>query len=266
MLASAILITKNQKEYLRKTISTLLTQTLKEDLEIIVVDSGSTDGAREYLKREKITLLEIQPKYFNYANAFNVGASQAKGAYLIRLSGDALPQGTNFVAELIKPYTNPKVGGTYGKYVISHREGYYYPNYWPAKRFPENTTTISLKKVGPFSGINKKNRLTDFARACCSIRKAIWDKRPFNEKLRVGEDAEYAWFLHVCGWDITYTPHALCLHEHEVEPHLFPNLNTLLIERNYQLCALQTQYWLKRLLLGIDDFKDFRCPVAQAYH
>ena len=50
MTASVIIITKNQKEFLHQTIPTLLSQKFSGSFEIIVVDSGSTDGAVEYVK------------------------------------------------------------------------------------------------------------------------------------------------------------------------------------------------------------------------
>ena len=75
---------------------TLKQQTFKGKYEIIVVDSGSTDGAKEYCRSQKVKLVNIPSQNFNYANALNKGARVAEGRYLVRLSGDCIPQGKTF--------------------------------------------------------------------------------------------------------------------------------------------------------------------------
>lgn len=221
METSVIIITKNQKNILQKSIPVLKKQNSK-DYEIIVVDSGSTDGAKKYCLKEGIKLINIPPDNFKFARAFNTGARKAKGKYIIRLSGDSIPQNNDFISEIIKPFKDPKVGGTFGKYVISGRKGYTYPNFWPSWRFPQKLTRYSIKPV-PFMGVgflifSFKPKSYEFAGGCCAIRKSIWQKRPFNESLIAGEDSEYSWFLHLIGYDVVYNPMAIVLHEHKVNP------------------------------------------------
>jgi len=220
ILASIIIITKNQKELLQKSLPVLLEQNIKGKYEIIVVDSGSTDGAREYVEPLPIKLVKIQPQNFKFAKAFNFGANNAKGEFLIRLSGDVLPIRKDFLKEMIKYFEDKKVGGTYGKYTQTGRKGYSYPNFWPPERFPNKTIRFNIKpnliKV-IFGNKSYVDVLTSFAGGCCAIRKDIWKARPFNENLLGGEDAEYAAYLHLKGWDIVYNPEAEAIHEHKIE-------------------------------------------------
>lgn len=222
IIASIIIITKNQKGFLEKTIPTLLNQKTEGQFEIIVMDSGSEDGAKEYVKKiGSIKLIEIQPENFKFANTFNTGAKTAKGKYLVRLSGDCIPVGTRWLSEIIKGFEDEEVGGVFGKYVISGRAGYTYPNFWPESRFPSKKVRYSIK-IYPFIGTSFLNitlspKIYDFAGGCCAIRKDIWEKRPFNEKLIAGEDAEYSWFLHVIGYDVIYNPNIKVLHEHKID-------------------------------------------------
>src|SRR3990172_10003220 len=117
MEASIIIITKDQKEFLQKTLPVLLNQEFKGKYEIIVVDSGSTDDALQYIKSLPINLVQISPETFNYARAFNTGSKKAKGKLLIRLSGDCLPQDNFFLKEILDGFEDTKVGGTYGRYI-----------------------------------------------------------------------------------------------------------------------------------------------------
>jgi len=258
MVASVVVITKNQKDLLKKSLPILLNQKLKGSYEIIVVDSGSTDGAVEYVKSLPIKLVQIRPQEFNYAHAFNKGASEAKGEYLIRLSGDCIPKRSDFIKELIVPFNDSKIGGTYGRYTISGRKGYGYPSYWPGSRFPKELTRYSTKtKI--FTGMveigKARTEVFNFAGGCCAIRKSIWGKRSFNESLSQGEDAEYAWFLHVAGYDIVYNPQAPVLHEHKLKfgYELYKWLKPHHIRFWYEVL----NYWFLRIL-GKDSYKEIR--------
>jgi rhamnosyltransferase len=217
MKASVVIITKNQKQLLEKSLPILLKQDLKGGYEIIVVDSGSNDGAVEYIRKNTVKLIEIKPKYFNFANAFNTGAERAKGEFLVRLSGDVIPIHEDFLTQLLSAFKNPKVKGTYGKYIQRKREGYTHPFFWPPSRFPKSIKKYSVKpKLLSFLFNEKhKKEITNFAGACCAVRRSIWLKRPFNEKITAGEDAEYAIYLHKKDYDIVCNPKAEVIHEHK---------------------------------------------------
>lgn len=259
MLVSVIIITKNQKELLQKSLPVLLKQDLDGEYEIIIVDSGSTDGAVEYVKSLPIKLVGIRPETFNFANAFNTGAKMAKGKYLIRLSGDVIPIKTDFLTELLKLFKDEKVGGTYGKYTITNRPDYNYPDFWPDERFPEKLTRYSIKP-NPFKMIfspKHMDQVTNFAGACCATRKEIWKKRPFNENLIQSEDAEYSWFLHTIGYDIVCNPKAEVIHEHK---KIGRNFN-LLSKWQLLLVATYAKYYLNKIR-GIDDFRKLKLEFS----
>lgn len=262
MKVSIIIITKNQKSFLDKTIPILKNQAFKDSYEIIVVDSGSTDGALEYCKAQKVKIVSISPKDFNYAYALNKGASVATGVYLIRLSGDCVPLGELWLNEIVTSFTDDKVGGVFGKYTISGRKGYGYPDYWPKWRFPKKIVRYSMRPF-LFMGAQISHLLIgnpkvfELAGGCCAIRRSIWKNRNFNEKLIAGEDAEYSWYLHLIGYDIVYNPKVESLHEHKI--------NLVKTYKNYFGISWWNikfklniwEYWFKRIIFG-DPYKDFR--------
>ena len=100
----------------------------------------------------------------------------------------------------------------------------------------------------------------EFAGGCCAVRKSTWEKRPFNERLLAGEDAEYSWFLHLIGYDIVYNPKAVALHEHKKDLgktlRTYPGFNkwNWIFNQNIRV------YWLKRIFLGEDPYKKFHLP------
>lgn len=258
MKVSIIIITKNQKEILQKSIPVLLKQRFNEDDEVIVVDSGSTDGAIEYVKNQPVKLVEIKPAIFNYAEAFNIGAKMSKGEFLIRLSGDVIPVGANFIKEMIIPFEDLKVGGTYGRYVTSGRKGYTLPFYWPERRFPKSLTYYSaIPNLFKYLFYFKhREEVTNFAGGCCAVRNDIWGKRPFNNKLSAAEDAEYALYLHLAGYSIVCNPKAIVLHEHEISRE--KKISNLFFSKwawqlNLQMAQLLLKKWPKERELSDNE-------------
>lgn len=77
---AAVVVTYNRKDLLKKNIESLLAQTEKDVLDILIIDNASTDGTREsigdYIDREEI-------QYFNTgsnlggAGDFSIGMKMA---------------------------------------------------------------------------------------------------------------------------------------------------------------------------------------------
>ena len=90
VLVSIIIPTYNRLEKLKKAIDSVLGQSY-ENFEIIVVDDGSTDGTKDYIRS---ILDDSRIKYFYKVNeglpsiSRNLGASHSKGKYLTFLDSD----------------------------------------------------------------------------------------------------------------------------------------------------------------------------------
>lgn len=87
---SVIIPSHNAREYIAQTLESVLTQTLN-DLEIIVVDDGSTDSTCEVvkelaLKDSRITLIEQSNQFAGVAR--NNGMTKAQGKFLYFLDAD----------------------------------------------------------------------------------------------------------------------------------------------------------------------------------
>lgn len=256
MKASVVIVTKNQKGFLQQTLPILLHQKFFGGYETIVVDSGSTDGAVGLVKSLPVKLVQIPPENFNYASAFNLGASWAKGEFLVRLSGDCIPQRIDFLTELLRPFSDPRVGATYGRYSISGRPGFGFPPAWSASRFPNKLTRYHIRPnfISSMSLMGETSeKLFNLAGGCCAVRKEIWKKRPFNENLAEAEDAEYAWFLHLIGYDIVYNPRAVCLHEHKISRRFYRPLQ---VKINWmKVLAGFIKYYFKKAF-GSDEYEN----------
>jgi glycosyltransferase involved in cell wall biosynthesis len=88
-LASVIIPAYNKAEYTCRAVDSVLGQTYR-DVEIIVVDDGSTDDTRERLKTYGNRIQYIYKSNGGACSARNVGIRQAKGEYIALLDCDDL--------------------------------------------------------------------------------------------------------------------------------------------------------------------------------
>ncbi len=85
---SVIITNKNAYKWFNKCLTSLYNQTFK-DFEVILVDDGSTDGSMKYVEKKfpwVHTVYSLENAGFAKAN--NLGASAAKGRYLLILNAD----------------------------------------------------------------------------------------------------------------------------------------------------------------------------------
>lgn len=88
MKLSVITLTYNKLEYTKKFIESLFKYT--KDFELIVVDNGSTDGTREYLKSLPDIKLILNEENLGFSKGNNQGIEIATGEYIGFLNNDIL--------------------------------------------------------------------------------------------------------------------------------------------------------------------------------
>ncbi|MGD9129839.1 MAG: glycosyltransferase family A protein [Candidatus Woesebacteria bacterium] len=198
---SIVILCKNQKDTVKKILDTIGKQTLKP-LETIIVDSRSSDGSMDLYKKYKVKVINYQEKYakFNYARALNTGVQTAKGNIIVRLSGDCVPLGKDWLKSISQDFNNPKIAGVYGKYLFSNKAHLYWRIIF--NKFIYNEKKKYIRKRPIVLGGN-------FA-----FRKSLWEKRPFDEKIFYGEDVEFGFFILKENFELIYEPAVKSWHEH----------------------------------------------------
>jgi len=89
---SIIIPTLNEAQYLETTIKAIRNRCVGDSKkEIIVVDTGSTDGTQEIAARLGVRLLQIQGAGHGRAFGLNHGAQEASGNILFFLDADSIP-------------------------------------------------------------------------------------------------------------------------------------------------------------------------------
>lgn len=89
-LVSVVMTTYNSGPYLEPAIASVLGQTYPQ-LELIIVDDGSTDGSRDVIQRFAAADDRVRPLFAGHAGhgaAANAGIRAARGAFIARVDHD----------------------------------------------------------------------------------------------------------------------------------------------------------------------------------
>ncbi|KAA1184868.1 FkbM family methyltransferase [Rhizobium tropici] len=111
---SVVIPTKDKAHLLRMSTTGLLQLTNYRNLELIIVDTGSTHPETLALYSElgadpRVKILNFRPK-FNYSAACNFGAAAATGQILLFLNNDVEVISEDWLAEMVRFAQRPGVG------------------------------------------------------------------------------------------------------------------------------------------------------------
>ena len=97
---SVIIRAFNEAEYIRDVLEAVENQEYK-DFEIILVDSGSTDGTLEIAEEYVDTIEFVSPQNFTFGYSCNVGCEVASGDYCSFLSAHAIPTDNRWLGTMV---------------------------------------------------------------------------------------------------------------------------------------------------------------------
>jgi len=115
--ASIIMRSFDEAWALRETLPALRSQTL-QPYELIVIDSGSTDGSQDLIRAAQPDhFIQIEPQDYNPSRVMNSGMSLARSQHCIFLNADATPQHDRWLSNLVLALQQPGVGAVFGQQI-----------------------------------------------------------------------------------------------------------------------------------------------------
>lgn len=199
-MISCVIRTFNECEFIGELLNTLTVQSIGDKLEIIVIDSGSTDGTIEIVERYKTKLIQIKKEEFNYSYALNLGIENSTNELIAILSGHSIPFDESCLEKMVSHFKDEKVAGVYCKQIAR-------PNADPCER-------LRLEKTfGDESIIFNNKAGLHFSNAASCIRRSIWKRHPFVI-MPAAEDKEWAQWTINHGYKIIYDAAAEVYHSH----------------------------------------------------
>lgn len=217
--ASIIMNVNNEFATLERSLPVLFTQTSVPPWELIVLDSGSTDGSDRFVAKyadryPNVRLVRVPPEEFHHARTRSQGLDLARGEVAVFLAGDALPAGDNWLASLLAPLEqDEKLAGVYGRQIPRENADTFnrLRNEW---NFPDKALVKDRDTPRNLSG---KERAF-FSTANCCVHLGRVGQVRFDESLPVNEDVGLSWKLLHEGWKLAYSPKAAVIHSHNRSP------------------------------------------------
>lgn len=200
---SIVIRTLNESKHLENLMRGIHDQNYR-DWEIVLVDSGSTDGTLEIAQKYGARIFHIPQDEFTFGRSLNWGCREALGEYLVFASGHVWPITNNWLRNIVKPFEDPAVAMVYGR-----QRG------TDANRLSEIRDLDA--NFGPASNI-----LVDEAKANngnSAVRQSLWRSQPFDESLPGLEDVDWARKIERHNYRVYYAADASVYHVHEESLH-----------------------------------------------
>jgi rhamnosyltransferase len=200
---SIIMRSYNEGWALRETLPALQAQAYR-NWELIVIDSGSTDGSVDLIRQAKPRLFrQIEPVEYNPSRVMNWAMEQARSDFGIFLNADATPQGPHWLRPLVESLQDPQTAAVFGRQIPR----------------PDCRAVYACDYERCF-GPNRESVRWDhfFSMVSSGLRKDIWARRGFLEKMQYSEDDEYTRWARGEGCKVVYCPESVVMHSHNYTP------------------------------------------------
>lgn len=213
VLLSVIIPVKNGDAWLRQTLPAIQQQVIPGKLEVIAIDSGSSDQSLQILSQYGVQVHSIPPGSFNHGLTRNLGVQLAKGRFVVMTVQDARPASDHWLNDLLEGFTDEQVAGVCGAQTVPHDTDknpvdWYRPQSKPVmQRYyfaPGEFERLSPPEQLAFCRWDNVNAI---------YRKSILEKIPFREA-SFAEDALWARDALQAGYAIVYHPAARVEHYH----------------------------------------------------
>jgi rhamnosyltransferase len=215
--ASVVIPTKNAGAQLGHVLDALISQQTTWPFDVLVVDSGSTDGTVDLVKRYvSVRLIEIPASEFGHGKTRNFAIANTTGDYVAMLTQDALPVSPLWLAELVKTIeTDAQIAGVFGRHIA-------YPDASPFTRYeleqhfqgflPQPVVELD-DRVRYEREEGYRQFLYFFSDNNALLRRSVWQKIPYPE-VDFAEDQAWARLIIEAGYRKAYAHNAVVCHSH----------------------------------------------------
>lgn len=216
-ICSIVIPTKDGGALFAKVLEAYQQQTLWQQAELIVIDSGSQDDTVALAKQAGANVFEILPEEFNHGATRDYGISLASSDYIILTVQDALPVDNQLLQHLVTALQGENVAGAYARQlpqidadVLTKRN----LNGWLTGRLERETRFIPHEGWYEALPAVEKYFFCNFDNVCSALKKSIWQQQPFGNSA-FGEDIDWAKRVLLRGYHIVYEPQAAVIHSHD---------------------------------------------------
>ncbi len=200
MKVSIVVRAYNEDEHIEKLLLGIQAQSLR-NVEVVLVDSGSTDDTVAIAQRYGVKLVSIAKHEFTFGRALNLGCAAASGDICVFASAHVYPVHACWLERLVEPFLkSEQVVLSYGRQRGNHLNKY-------------SEHQIFARWFPPESVFPQKSYFCNNAN--CAIRRSAWETQPYDETLTGLEDLAWAKEAQAKGGLIAYVAEADIVHVHD---------------------------------------------------
>ncbi len=217
---SIVIPAKNGRPLVAGCLDGVMNQDYDGDVEVLVVDSGSTDGSLEdYAKYPSVRVHHIHPAAFDHGDTRNLGAGMTSGEAIVFLVQDAEPVGPHWLRDLVSNLDDPQVAGAFSRILPRPYAGPL------VQRGCEGDLCYGTERVearmespATWAALDPHSLRVqcNFNDVSSVVRRSVWERMPLVRGM-FGEDIRFARSAIEAGWTIVFDPRSEVLHSHEYE-------------------------------------------------
>ncbi len=215
---SVVIPTFNAGPRFVDTLWALMDQEVMEPFELVVIDSGSTDGTLHRAYSFGAKILRIPPNKFNHGRARNLAIAQCRGKYVALLVQDAIPANVHWLPKLVAALeSSPHVAGAYSRHLPHEGAGFIarqVAEYWHRRQGGRVVQHLPAPEVWAGLPLAAKQEYCTFNNVSSIIRRSVWERIPFRE-VPFAEDLAWGYDVLRAGYNIIYEPSSLVYHSHQ---------------------------------------------------
>lgn len=263
MKASVVIPTKNAGEQFHCVLMAVIQQKTPWPYEVLVIDSGSSDGTIEFVKSMPgVRLHQIQPSEFGHGKTRNLGISLTSGEFAVMITQDALPANEYWLHELVKVVEqNDAIAAAFGRHLA-------YPHHGPFLErdlkqhfdgFLQWPAIVCLDDKERYENDKRYRQMLHFFsdnNAC--LRRSVWEIIPYPE-VDFAEDQLWAKKIIEAGYKKAYADKAIVYHSHsfgfvELGRRCFDEARAMKRMFDYQLCPTLLHLLANSMRTTVNDF------------
>lgn len=208
MTISIIIPTRNAQTHLPKLLESIKNQSFK-NFELIVIDSSSKDKTVEIAKQYTDNVIVIPQNEFDHGGTRAKMAQIAKGEIVIFLTQDALPVDHLAIENIVKVFSDEKIGAAFGRQV-SYEETSHFGKHLRVFNYQDTSYKRDKRDISQY-GLKTAFLSDSFAAYRKSALESIgW----FKDGLILGEDTYAGAKMILSGYSLAYVADAKVYHSH----------------------------------------------------
>jgi rhamnosyltransferase len=217
MVASIVIPTLNGLHWLRDSLPLFQNQVWDGEYEIVLVDSGSTDGTQEWCRNQGgLRLVEIDGKEFSHGKTRNDALNWARGEFILYTVQDAMPRDLNWLRGMIGALEQFGVDAVCGGQAVP-RTWSKNPWEWYLDADLERTPQRRDSKNFAQWSLAEQMLACKWDNVNAAYRRSVLEEIPFPE-VNFGEDVCWAKQAMLASKHILYTYNHPLLHYHHQTP------------------------------------------------